>query len=603
MNARDWHADRAASWTAARDAEAVRGARLSRWRLATFLGGIALAWWGIDRGAVALVAGGIGLLGAFAALVVVHARVIDARDRAETARDVNAQALARIARDWRVLAQVPPPPALDFDAHPYARDLDLFGHASLTTYLGPGATGSGTSLLSAWLLTPADQATVRERQDAVRELAARREWREALTTEGRLGPIDAAELQAFLAWIERGDVASRPWLRVIVLVLTACIISLIAAQLAGITRDSWWLLPMTIGIVLSFGRARRTYAVFDRVSIGDRALRRYAAMLDHASRDRWSSPALTRLQAVIRSGGAAPAAIRRIARLGEWSELRTGAALLHFPIQAITLWDFHVLFAIERWRARCGSHVRKWIEALAEVDALAVLGAVADHEPDWAMPAVDLAHASVRATAIGHPLIAADRRVTNDVTVGPPGSLLLVTGSNMSGKSTLLRAIGLNIVLAEAGAPVCAAAFSMPPASLYTSIRVQDSLELGLSYFMAALARLKAIVDAAERRRDRSRPLVYLLDEVLQGTNSVERGIAVRAVARHLLDAGAIGAMTTHDLALAGEEPLASAATLVHFTEHVAPDGTMSFDYRLRGGLATSRNALRLMQLIGIDPK
>jgi len=204
--------------------------------------------------------------------------------------------------------------------------------------------------------------------------------------------------------------------------------------------------------------------------------------------------------------------------------------------------------------------------------------------------------------------MAADRRIVNDVHVGPSGTLLFVTGSNMSGKSTLLRAIGLNIVLANAGAPVCAKAFRLPPVALHTSIRVEDSLELGVSYFMAALARLKQIVDAAlrlagARSGQAERVLMYLLDEILQGTNSVERALAVRAVARHLLSAGAIGAMTSHDLTLADEEPIKSAATLVHFTEQVHPDGTMTFDYRLRPGLATSRNAIRLMQLIGITPE
>jgi DNA mismatch repair ATPase MutS len=191
--------------------------------------------------------------------------------------------------------------------------------------------------------------------------------------------------------------------------------------------------------------------------------------------------------------------------------------------------------------------------------------------------------------------------VDNDVTVGPPGTLLLITGSNMSGKSTLLRAVGLNIVLAQAGAVACASALRLPQIDLQTSIRVQDSLELGLSYFMAALARLKGVVDAAEHERE-GRVLLYLLDEILQGTNSAERSIAVRAVARHLIDAGAIGAMTTHDLTLASETPLNTAATLVHFTETVDADGAMRFDYRLRPGIATSRNAIRLMQMIGIEP-
>jgi DNA mismatch repair ATPase MutS len=183
--------------------------------------------------------------------------------------------------------------------------------------------------------------------------------------------------------------------------------------------------------------------------------------------------------------------------------------------------------------------------------------------------------------------------------------VLLITGSNMSGKSTLLRAIGVNAILAEAGAPVCAASLRLPPCDIQTSIRIQDSLERGVSYFMAALARLKGVIDAAERDRaaagDSPRVLFYLLDEILQGTNSAERGIAVQAVTRHLLDAGAIGAMTTHDLNLANEEPLRSHAELVHFTEIVDERGEMSFDYRLREGLATSRNALRLMKLIGID--
>lgn len=602
MNAREWHEARAAAWTARRDAEAARSVVLSRFRLATFLGGGALAWWGVSHSSVpAEVLGGASIV-AFAVLVVWHARVIDAVDRADAAREVNAQALARLRRDWASLIEVPPPPALDLEAHPYARDLDLFGHASLTKWLGPGATGSGTARVFASLLAPASVETVRARQLAVRELASQLEWRETLATEGRLGRIDPSELEALLAWLE-SSASSAMWLRAAVFTLTASISLLILAHASGVVTAGWWLFPMTLGIILSFAYARTTYAVFDRVSLGERALRRYAAMLAHATAEEWSSPELLRLQEQLRSGGEAPAALRQIARLAEWSELRTSAALLHFPVQAVTLWDFHVLFAMERWRARCGRHTRAWLDALAQIDALSVFASIAHHQPDWAMPRVDASETAISATALAHPLIPADRRVANDIAVGPPGTILLITGSNMSGKSTLLRAVGLNTVLAEAGAPVCAAAFSLPPSALYTSIRVQDSLELGLSYFMAALARLKAIVDAAENRDDRERVLVYLLDEVLQGTNSIERAMAVRAVARHLLDAGAIGAMTTHDLSLAEAEPLVTAAQLVHFTEHVHADGQMSFDYRLRPGLATSRNALRLMQLIGIQPR
>ena len=454
-----------------------------------------------------------------------------------------------------------------------------------------------------WLLAGSDPSDTNARQAAVDELASKRDWRESLAIEGRLTAVSRLELDQFLAWAESGDRAIPGAVQPIAIAITLATWGLFAMFWTGATDSALWLIPLVIGIVLSFVFASRMYAVFDRAQIGERALHRYASMLSMVCDEEWTSPELLRLQALLRVGGDAPTVLSKLARLAGWSELRIGAALLHFPIQAFTLWDFHVFFALDRWRARSGGHVRAWIDALGSVDALAVLAMVRADQPAWSSPYVDAAEDALRAIALGHPLIADDRRVLNDVRVGPPGTILLITGSNMSGKSTLLRAIGLNAVLAHAGAPVCAAAFSMPPADLQTSIRVQDSLELGLSYFMAALARLKQIVDAAERGAAPGRALLYLLDEVLQGTNSVERAIAVRAVVQHLLDARAIGAMTTHDLALADDEPLKSAAELAHFTEQVHSDGTMTFDYRLRPGIATSTNALRLMQLIGITPK
>jgi DNA mismatch repair ATPase MutS len=244
------------------------------------------------------------------------------------------------------------------------------------------------------------------------------------------------------------------------------------------------------------------------------------------------------------------------------------------------------------------------MQAIGELDALSVFSQAKADNPSWCLPAIQQPAAGEEkvfaARNLGHPLIPADRRVGNDVEVGPPGTVLLITGSNMSGKSTLLRAIGLNAVLAQAGAPVCASSLRMPLLDLETSIRVQDSLEHGLSYFMAALARLKGVVDRTQQAR-RGHTVMYLLDEILQGTNTAERAIAVRGVARHLLAAGAIGVMTTHDLSLAEQEPLDSAARLAHFSDTVDDHGGMSFDYRLRPGLATSRNALRLMHLLGID--
>ena len=609
------YAGRAREHGARCDAERRLSATLSRWRLATFLPAAAILIAALSGGRPLYFAVAAALFLVFGWLVVWQSRVEERAAWFDALRTVNLRTIARIERQWGELPAAEAPHGADLSQHPYALDLDLFGRASLFQWLGPAATAGGSERLADWLLVPSSPAEIRLRQAAVQELGAADDWRERFAAHGVLSRgATHAEIERFVAWAEGQshdptlDVQlPGSWhatvgfpLHATVLLLTAAIWILLPLQLTGVVDGAYWLVPLIAGMVLSFAMTRRIHEGFERAGAAQRTLSRYASFLEDAVATRFNAPRLADVQARLSAHGAsAPACMRRLNTILSFAELRTGAALLHFPIQALTLWDFHVLFALDRWRARVGTRVRGWFEALADLDALSLFGSVCRDNREWAFP--ELSDTEVySASALGHPLIPDARRVGNDVTVGPPGTLLLVTGSNMSGKSTMLRAIGLNAVLAQAGAPVCARSLRMPPADLQTSIRVQDSLELGLSYFMAALARLKAVVDAAERPRD-GRRLLYLLDEILQGTNSAERGIAVRGVARHLLEAGAIGAMTTHDLNLASEEPLASSARLVHFTEIVDERGEMRFDYRLRDGLATSRNALRLMKLIGID--
>jgi DNA mismatch repair ATPase MutS len=279
--------------------------------------------------------------------------------------------------------------------------------------------------------------------------------------------------------------------------------------------------------------------------------------------------------------------------------------MLYVPLQALLLWDVHVLAALERWKREGGQEARRWLQTLGELEALSALAGLRHDNPDWIFPVVDAHADSYQATSLGHPLLRDDVRVGNDVTIGPPGTFLFVTGSNMSGKSTLLRAIGVNGVLALAGGPVCARMLAMPPVQLWTSVRVQDSLERGVSFFLAELQRLKLVVDAATAARESGGPQVlYLLDEILQGTNTAERSVAARRIIGYLVDQGAIGAVSTHDLALADDPRLAAAANAVHFTDTIGegPDAPpMAFDYSLRTGVATTTNALRLMRLIGLD--
>jgi hypothetical protein len=615
----DKYRAREAQHRAHRDDELGRSRRISRMRLATFLAAAGWLLWTLTSADPVRLGIAVVLFTVFGGLVVWHARVEDRAAWHDALRVASERAVARVERRWDDLPAADAPSTIDLTYHPYALDLDLFGRASLFQWLGPAATPRGSTRLAAWILAPAAPDVVRARQGAVAELAPMDDWREQLAAHGVLArDARQREIDAFVAWAEEGsnlpavDFHSRTVpgkhgtlfldlpLRLLVYTLTAAIWVLLTLFLTDVIDAALWLIPLVLGLVLSFAMAGRIHAAFDRAGAGQQALSRYAALFEHASGARFEAPALRDLGARLTAGGiAAPDCMRKLNRILGFAELRRGAALLHFPIQALTLWDFHVLFALDKWRRVAGARVRGWLEAIGELDALSALATAQHDNPEWSMPEIGT-EALFAAEALGHPLIASARRVPNDVEVGPPGTLLLVTGSNMSGKSTLLRAIGLNAVLAQAGGCVCAARLRMPSSDLQSSIRIQDSLELGLSYFMAALARLKGVVDAAERPRQ-ERVLLYLLDEILQGTNSAERSIAVRAVARHLLEAGAVGAMTTHDLNLAEAEPLKSSARLVHFTEIVDEDGTMRFDYRLREGLATSRNALRLMQMIGID--
>jgi DNA mismatch repair ATPase MutS len=276
-------------------------------------------------------------------------------------------------------------------------------------------------------------------------------------------------------------------------------------------------------------------------------------------------------------------------------------------IGPILMWDVHCAAALLRWRARAGAHVRDWLDALAEVEALASLGGFAHEHPSFVFP--ELApEATFDARGLGHPLIADDKRIGNDVRLPSAGRALVVTGSNMSGKSTLLRAIGVNVLLANAGAPVCATAARFGPARIATSMRIDDSLEQGVSHFYAELRRLKRVIDLAQEtgrapgaQTMPSSPVLFLLDEILHGTNSRERVLGACAVVKELLARGALGAVSTHDLGITAlEKELGGLVENVHFEEQVRGE-EMSFDYVLRPGIVQSSNALRLMRAVGID--
>jgi hypothetical protein len=571
-------------------------------RLVAFLVAVAAAAWGLwGRAAAGWALAGL-LLGVFILLAIYHARLGRQRARLATLRAIQEEALARLDRRWGDLPtswipEVPPD-------HPYAGDLDIVGRASLFQLLDTTATRMGRESLAVWLLTPADPVAT-ARQGAIAELAPLLDLRQEIELRGRAASGAETDPEPFLAWAEDPQgLGDRAWLRWVAWLGPIAVIVLGIADLSGVIPAPLWGVPLLMNLLVGATAARRAYTTIAEVVTGQRAITAYAGQLEVLATADFTDPALRHLQERLGTGErGAPAMLRRLGRL-------TGMAIppssvLYVPIQALTLWDVHVLFALERWKREGGRDARRWLTTLGEAEALAALAGLCRDNPDWTFPSVEREGDTYRATLLGHPLLPADTRVRNDVTIGPPGTFLLVTGSNMSGKSTLLRAIGVNAVLAQAGGPVCATALALPPVALWTSARVQDSLERGVSFFLAELQRLKLIVDAATRSREQGGPRVmYLLDEILQGTNTAERSVAARRVIAYLVDQGAIGAVSTHDLALADDSRLVQSAVTVHFTDTVGegPDAPpMSFDYRLRPGVATTTNALRLMRLIGLE--
>jgi hypothetical protein len=411
------------------------------------------------------------------------------------------------------------------------------------------------------------------------------------------------DVAPFLEWCEE-----EPWLRRRPLLRWAARISpvLLAVLFIGwaahLVPYPLWILPLIANLVLWARLGGHAERALGRVRVQQGALSAYAGQLRLLVEADVSAPRLARLKEMARAGGIpAHALLRRLDTILSFNIPGSSPAVL--VMQSLFLWNINVLGALEGWQAQVGPRARGWLDALGELEALCSLATLAHDQPNWAAPNLDEAAEEITATRIGHPLLAPANRVDNDVTVGPPGSFLLVTGSNMSGKSTLLRAIGVNVVLASAGATVCARSLRLPPLELWTSMRIDDSLEQGTSFFLAEVRRLKQVVDAARLARTPGPMVCYLLDEILLGTNTAERQIAARTVIQHLSRQHAIGAVSTHDLTLADAPELDPLARRVHFRETVAvEDGrpAMTFDYRLRDGLATSTNALRLMEAMGL---
>jgi hypothetical protein len=586
-------------------------------RFAVFLGGFLVAYGAFARGWFS----GWWLLVPVAGFVALGARLTALeRDSARLGRAevFYEHGLLRLAGEWQGRGES----GARFleERHRYARDLDLFGDGSLFELLCRARTRVGEETLAAWLLAPAPADQVVARQEAVRELAGMLDLRERVAVAGERAHegVNAARLAA---WGERPrSPISRRFLllaRGLTVVGAATIalglVAMTAAMLAAngdprfVAWTGPWIRAYLLAALFAFGLLswrfeRRAEPIFHAAEEAARDVGLLAGVLACIEGARFDAPALQRLRADLDTGGQPPS--RRIARLERLMErvLQRDNMLVRL-IGPLLLWDVHLAWALEEWRATSGAGVRRWLAAVGEIEALGSLAShhyerPADVFPQVSDAGVQPGGARFDAEALAHPLLPAARAVPNDVALGGDGARVwVVSGSNMSGKSTLLRSIGVAAVLAQAGGTVCAARLSMSSLAVGASIRVSDSLQEGESRFYAEILRLGEIVASAGARP----PGLFLIDEFLHGTNSHDRRIGAAAIVRGLVDRGAIGLITTHDLALTGiADELGERGANVHFEDHLE-DGRMSFDYRLRAGVVEKSNALELMRSVGLD--
>lgn len=570
-----------------------RERRIAPARLASFVGIVVVGWFAFGSGQIA----GAWLwlpLGLFLALLILHDRVIRGRTRAERRAALYEAGIARLEDRWTGIGETGE--HLCPEDHPYAEDLDLFGEGSLFQLICTARTAAGESQLARWLCAPATPAQVRGRQQAVEDLRRRVDLREDIALLGE--DVRARFTPDLLAaWGQEPAADLAPALRALATALSALTLgSLVGWIFAGIGPLPFLLAALVQGAFAAALRGR-VRPVVQAVSGPTRDLALLSGLLGRLEAETYAAPRLLELRRALESEGRLPS--EQIARLRRFADLLDARANQFFaPIGALLLWGTHLAFAIEKWRQHCGPLLTQWIDAAGEIEALCSIAGYAYEHPEDPFPQVaEESPPFFDASELGHPLLPVAACVRNDVRLGSEPQAFVISGSNMSGKSTLLRSVGTNVVLALAGAPVRAGSLRMSRLQVAASLRVVDSLQTGTSHFYAEIKRLRQVMDLCEGPI----PILFLLDEVLHGTNSHDRRIGAEAVVRGLLGRGALGLVTTHDLALAQiADELSPQLANVHFQDTLE-GGQMHFDYRLQPGVVTKSNALELMRAVGLE--
>jgi len=531
----------------------------------------------------------------FAVLVFLHQKFRARGNYTQILFKIYDQALKRLAGEWKSFQDT----GEDFKdpAHPYSEDLDLFGVSSLFQWINSAKTYRGRTKLKEWLTEPpVEPATLQRKQEAIKELAVNLAWRHRFMAEAGTTKGSFNSPTRIIDWAKTYDTTYlRP--RTVVLARALPIITLTFLLLYFVTdRVSYWfpLVGFLVQTIILFAGKQRGKALEAVYAYKD-SIKTYEKMLERFEKRSFKADYLQELKKGLydRDGKAAFQQIKKLSGLAELISNRGNSMFL--VINIFTLWDIQCMIALEAWKEKSGSSLGRWVDTIAELEGLASLAIVHfDHEA-WTFPEFVSEETGLVASHMGHPLLA--NSTSNDLSIEKHSGILLITGSNMSGKSTLLRTAGINLVLAYAGAPVCASSFRCSRMQIYSCMRVSDNLGENISSFYAELLRIKQIVMATKTQSH----IFFLLDEIFKGTNSQDRHAGAKVLIQQLGKAGAMGMVSTHDLEL-GELERESERRIrnYHFREFYKND-EIHFDYKLRPGISTTRNAMYLIKMAGID--
>ena len=568
---------------------------LSWLRLFSFLSIIALGWWLWPMGLVAAFAGiGAGLI----LFTVIVNRDLDNKALLE-----NNNRLADICRNEELALQhqyyqFPDGAAFTDPHHSYAHDLDLFGHASIYQYINRTRSEQGARLLAEWLIKPATKNVIIDRQKAVAELSQLPGWNEQLQSFGNTGKItQKAEMQIHEWMAEPDRVLYHNGWKLTRFLFPAISLTWLILYLSNRIPESLFLTGLVFLLAIALFITKKMMPAWNKLGRISKELEGFADSIRHIETANFNHDLLKQHQASFKNGNGASASsqINALKKIMDRLDYRLNPVVF-IPLSVFLCWDLQQVFALEKWKKLNHEGIRHWFAALAETEVLSSLGVLRFNHPDWVFPGME-EQTCFSATALGHPLIPVSKRVTNDFNTTGDGVINLVTGSNMAGKSTFLRSCGVNIVLAMAGAPVCATSMKLSLLRVMSSMRISDNLEESTSTFYAELKKLKAIIEAVNAKEK----VFLLLDEILRGTNSGDRHTGSKALIHQLIAQQATGIVASHDLELAKlKEVYPQQLFNYHFDVQIANE-ELYFDYTLKDGVCKSMNASLLMKKIGIN--